>query len=241
MSQTRANDAPVALFIRHDADAYPGQVGRRLTQLGFRTEELEVATPGDTNPTIDFGDPSRWDVIVPLGCIWSVYDEERIGNWIGPELEFLAEAHRRQIPILGTCFGGQALSAALGGVVDQTPNPEVGWHTIESDKPDAVATGPWMQWHGDRFTVPAGATELARSVAGPQAFVVGRSLGVQFHPEVTAEIVTGWLDTAPPEELDRPGVDVDLIRADTAANAEAAGRACDRLVDWFVDHVAELR
>jgi hypothetical protein len=57
---------------------------------------------------------------------------------------------------------------------------------------------------------------------------------------VTADIVTGWLDGAPPEELDRPGVDPALIRADTMANVSAAGQACDRLVDWFVDSVAEL-
>lgn len=241
MSASPSSGRRSALFIRHDPDANPGQVGRRLAERGFQIDEIRVATSYDEpNPSVDFGDPGRWDVIVPLGSLWSVYDTDTIGNWIGPELEFLAEAHRRQIPILGTCFGGQALSAALGGVVEPTPTPEIGWHTIDSDKPEVVAPGPWMQWHSDRFTVPSGATELARSTAGPQAFVAGRSLGVQFHPEVTTEIVTGWLDGAPPEELDRPGVDPDTIRADTVANTPAAAQACDRLVDWFVDSVAEL-
>ena len=239
-------DAPIApsrtaLFIRHDPDAHPGHVGRRLAERGFTVDELRVATSYDEpNPTVDFGDPGRWDLIVPLGSIWSVYDEATIGNWIRPELEFLAEAHRRHIPVFGICFGGQALSAALGGVVEATPEPEVGWHRIESDKPEIVVPGPWMQWHYDRFSVPAGATELARSRSGPQAFVTGRSLGVQFHPEVTDGIVTGWLESAPPEELAKPGVDVDTIRAVTEVNAIRAGLACDRLVDWFVDSVAEL-
>jgi GMP synthase-like glutamine amidotransferase len=229
-----------ALFIRHDPDAHPGHVGRRLAERGFRIDEIRIATSDETNPGVDFGDPGRWDLVVPLGSVWSVYDEATIGNWIGAELHFLAEAHRRDVPVLGVCFGGQALAAALGGVVDPAPRPEVGWHRIESDKPEVVAPGPWMQWHFDRFSIPPGAAEVARSPSGPQAFVIGRSLGVQFHPEVTDAIVNDWLDTAPPEELDRPGVDVDRIRADTAENATAAGLACDHLVDWFIDTVAEL-
>ncbi len=239
MSEIRLDDAPTALFIRHDPEAHPGRIGRRLAELGFDTVELDVITDhAEPNPVVDYGDPGRWDVIVSLGCIWSVYDEASIGNWIGAELEFLAEAQRRDVPILGSCFGGQALAAALGGVVEPTPVPEIGWHGIESDKPEAVPAGPWMQWHWDRFSVPAGATELARSPSGPQAFVIGRSLGVQFHPEVTAEIVTGWLDVAPAEELERPGVDPAAIRDGTDRHAEAAGRSCDTMVDWFVSDVA---
>lgn len=242
MRSSAPDDAPTALFIRHDPDAHPGHVGRRLAERGFRTDEVRVVTSyDDPAPEVAFVDPGRWDLIVPLGSIFSVYDRATIGNWIDDELAFLAEAARRDIPVLGICFGAQALAAALGGTVEATPRPEVGWCHIESDKPDVVTPGPWMQWHFDRFSVPAGATELGRSPSGPQAFTVGRSLGVQFHPEVTAEIVTGWLDSAPPGELDRPEVDEAAIRADTAALHEAAGRACDRLVDWFVDEVAELR
>lgn len=241
MSESPGADRPSVLFIRHDPDAHPGHVGRRLAERGFQVEEIAVATSyDDPNRSVDFGDPGRWDLIVPLGSIWSVYDEATIGNWIGPELEFLAEANRREIPMLGICFGGQAMAAALGGAVEPAPRPEIGWHHIETDKPEVVSPGRWMQWHTDRFSVPPGATELARSPSGPQAFVIGRSLGVQFHPEVTEAIVNGWLDGAPPEELARPEVDVDAIRAATAANAGAAGEACDRLVDWFVDSVAEL-
>ena len=236
-----ANGGPTAVFIRHDPDAHPGRIGQRLTERGFRIDEIPIVTSyQEPNPTIDFGDPRRFDLIVVLGSIFSVYDQATIGNWIGAELEFLAAADRADVPILGSCFGGQALAAALGGIVEPTPVPEIGWHHIESDKPEVLAPGPWMQWHRDRFSVPDGASELGRSRSGPQAFVAGRHLGVQFHPEVTAEIVTGWLDEAPPEELDQPEVDVAVIRSDTAANAVEAGLACDRLIDWYLDDVADL-
>ena len=200
----------------HDPEAHPGYVGMRLEERGYTPHLLTVAPSlTESNPVIDFGDPGRFDVIVPLGSIWSVYDTATIGNWIGAELAFLAEAHRRDIPVLGICFGGQALAAALGGTVSRSPHPEVGWRTVESDKPEVLSNGPWMQWHFDRFTVPPGATELARNRAGPQAFTTGRSLGLQFHPEVTAEIVSGWLDGAPAAELDRPEVDEAEVRRDS--------------------------
>ncbi|MEM7323897.1 MAG: gamma-glutamyl-gamma-aminobutyrate hydrolase family protein [Actinomycetota bacterium] len=227
-----------ALFIRHDPDAHPGYVGDRVAERGFENVDLAIATSmADPNPTVDFGDPGEYDLIVPLGSIWSVYDEETIGNWIGAELAFLAEAHRRDIPILGVCFGGQALAAALGGTVSASPTPEVGWRMIESDRPDAIAEGPWMQWHYDRFTVPEGATELARNAIGPQAFILGRSLGLQFHPEVTEAIVHGWLDGAPAEYLAGPEIDPPGVRADATRFAPEARHRTNRIVDWFLDEI----
>jgi GMP synthase-like glutamine amidotransferase len=84
------------------------------------------------------------------------------------------------------------LAKALGGEIEKAPHPELGWHAIDSAAPEIVPPGPWLQWHFDRFTVPAGAELLATSAAGPQAFTHGRHLGVQFHPESTIEIVRAW-------------------------------------------------
>ena len=56
-----------------------------------------------------------------------------------------------------------------------------------------------FQWHFYGFDVPAGASELARSPACAQAFRLGRAWAVQFHPEVTREIVARWIDESPDE------------------------------------------
>jgi GMP synthase-like glutamine amidotransferase len=236
-----AGTAPRVLFIRHDPDANPGYVGARLAERGFEADTIWIAEDYEnTNPTVDFGDPTDYDLIVPLGAVFSLYDSERIGNWIDAEVAFLAEAQRQDIPVLGICFGGQALAAALGGTVEASPEPEIGWMEIDSDKPDVLANGPWMQWHYDRFTVPEGATELARSAVGPQAFSVGRSLGTQFHPEVSADIVHGWLNSAPAAELDKPEIDVEQLRADASRYAPEAKPRTERLVDWFLDDIAKI-
>ena len=86
------------------------------------------------------------------------------------ELDLIARCVERDVPVLGLCFGGQALAAVLGGTVEVLDAPELGWHRIESAAPDVVAAGPWLQWHYDAFRAPPGAEELARSPVCSQAF-----------------------------------------------------------------------
>ena len=92
------------------------------------------------------------------------------------EMAWLREAVRHDVPVLGLCFGGQALAAVLGAEIERAPQPEVAWHRIRSSAPDLVPEGPWLQWHFDRFTLPPGAEQLAESGAGVQAFRLGRHL-----------------------------------------------------------------
>lgn len=108
------------------------------------------------------------------------------------ELELLRGAVAADVPVLGLCFGGQALAAALGAKVERAPTAELGWREITTDDPALVPAGPWLEWHYDRFTTPPNAIELARTADAPQAFRLGPHLGVQFHPEATVEIVTDW-------------------------------------------------
>src|SRR2546426_422783 len=68
-------------------------------------------------------------------------------------------------------------------------------------------SGPWLEWHYDRFAVPPGAVQLAHSEVGPQAFRLGRSLGVQFHPEATARMIEGWLDLGGDVHCAQQGID----------------------------------
>ena len=95
--------------------------------------------------------------------------------------------------MLGLCFGGQMLARVLGGEVSRGDIAEIGWLPVRTTDPELVPQGPWFQWHFDTFTTPPGATLIAESDVAPQAFVWGRSLGLQFHPEVTPEIMHDWV------------------------------------------------
>lgn len=95
---------------------------------------------------------------------------------------------------------------------------------------------PWYQWHFDRFTVPPGGRETARSPAGPQAYVLGRSLGVRFHPEVTPDTVAAWPDDGGDALARNLGLDVAELRRIEEGGRERA----DALVDAFLADVAKL-
>jgi GMP synthase-like glutamine amidotransferase len=171
------------------------------------------------------------DHVVVLGAVWSVYDQQAIGHWIGDELAWLRAADAAGVPVLGICFGAQALTAALGGRVEAAPRQEIGWTAVETLDPGLVEAGPWLEFHGDQCLLPAGARLLARTPVCAQAFAIGRHLGVQFHPEVDAAQVSRWLDDGGRAEAEREGVDpVRLLEQSRAQEPEAARRAA-RLVD----------
>jgi GMP synthase-like glutamine amidotransferase len=235
-SQTRR-----ALVVLHDHASSSGHVGERLRQRGFELDELLVVPEErfhDPGVEVDLPDPAAYDLLVPTGAPWSVYDHERIGSWVTAEIAWLAAAVAADVPVLGICFGAQALATALGGETVRAERAEVGWVDIESDRPDVVPGGPWMQWHYDRFVVPPGAAELARNEVGPQAFRAGRTLGVQFHPEVTADGVGVWLDHGGADKARELGIEPDDLRRESASHASDSRRRAHRLVDGFLAQVA---
>src|SRR5216684_4216124 len=92
--------------------------------------------------------------------------------------------------------------------------------------------GPWFQWHFDSFTPPPGARLIAETDIGPQAYVAGRSLGLQFHPEVTTEIMDEWVRVYP-HELEAEGVDPNGLLDETHRRAAAAKRNTWELLNRF--------
>jgi GMP synthase-like glutamine amidotransferase len=89
-----------------------------------------------------------------------------------------------------------------------------------------------MSWHEDGLTPPPLAYELASGAAGTQAFCLRRHLAVQFHPEVTREIVEGWT-RFPDARLHEVGLEASELVAACEANAEAAAERAWRLFDGF--------
>jgi GMP synthase-like glutamine amidotransferase len=136
-------------------------------------------------------EPSDYDLIVPLGSEFAAYEDSR--PFVQRSQKLLERAVDQDVPVLGVCFGGQLLAKVLGGQAFRSTESEIGWIPVRSHDPELVSEGPWFQWHFDSFSTPPGARLVAETDAGPQAFVSGRHLGVQFHPEVTPEIMDGWV------------------------------------------------
>lgn len=233
-----------ALFLQHDHVSPPGPVAQAFADRGFEiVEQVVVSADNYEHPNVKFDhpNPTDFDVLVPMGAPWGAWDDACIGTWLTPELDWLRAAQAADVPIFGICFGGQALARALGGSVAPGPRAEIGWHVIQSDDTEFIPNGPWFQWHYDRWQLPPGATEIARSAIASQAYVIGRSLAVQFHPEVMSTTLEAWLQTDGEPALIADGQDPQtLVRMCRAFDADATQRAHD-LVGQFLTRVAGLQ
>ena len=229
------------LFLYNDPSAPEAMLGDAFSECGYHIDTFEVVTAARAeNPTIDvtLPDPQSYDAIVPLGSRWSVNDGDRGMAWITSEVAMVRDAHAAGVPMLGVCFGGQLLAHALGGSVTRSPAPEVGWYDVDASQTDLVPSGPWFEWHFDRFTVPDGAVEIARNASAPQAFVMGRTMGLQFHPEVDEGLLDMWLAGEGADEIAALGRTPDQLRSATRQELEGATKRVHALVRAFVDTVA---
>jgi GMP synthase-like glutamine amidotransferase len=216
-----------ALILEHIDSAPPGLLAEWLDARGL-PYDIHRTYVGQPMP-----DPAAYAFIVSLGSDLNPRDTHDPA--VTAELALLRRAIDEDIPVLGLCFGGQALSAVLGGTVEPAPAPELGWTEIETDEPELVPCGPWLEWHYERFSTPPGATEIARTAAATQAFRYGRHLGVQFHPETTVEIVARWAETDA-ERLRALGhADGSALIAATPEEREAARAAAFALFDGFLE------
>jgi GMP synthase-like glutamine amidotransferase len=209
------------LVIRHHDVDTAGFIAEAFEARGAL---LEVHLLPDQGPLPSFGGV---DHVVVMGSVSSVNDPD---PWIAEELAWIRAVDQAGVPVLGICFGAQALCAALGGRVEAMERMEIGWFTVESADQDAVPAGPWQEFHGDRCLLPAGATVLARNDAAVQAFRIGRHLAVQFHPEVDGPQLKLWLDSMGTAEVESTGLDPGQFLADTIREEPAARIRADRLV-----------
>lgn len=220
-----------ALVIQHEEDAPGGHVGDWLAGRGIDEDVYLISADGRE------ANPRDYDLIVSLGSECSAYDDGL--SWLAGEAALLRDAFEADVPVLGICFGSQILARALGGRALPAQDTEIGWVGIRSDDPELIGEGPWFQWHHDTFTPPPGAELLAASAAAPQAYTIGRSLGVQFHPEVTIPIVAEWVALGG-DDLARHGVDPDRLMDETRSRAEENRVRAWRLLDAFVERVAAI-
>jgi len=188
-----------ALVIQHSDQAPGGNFCKALTRLGC---QLEILRPfnGDLLPD----SPDGFDALVVLGGPQHSTDDHIAAHFL-PLLELIRRFDVDYKPVAGICLGCQLLARAHG----QTPGPlgflELGFvqHSLtEAARLDPIFRNvfnlpPLMEFHEDTFALPDGATLLIKGEnCRNQCFKIGNvSYGFQFHLEVDARTVTGWLDT----------------------------------------------
>jgi GMP synthase-like glutamine amidotransferase len=219
-----------ALVLRHHPEDHSGLIGEAFESRGYEID-LRMMNEESATPSLD-----GYDVFVILGSKSAVYDKEVEQAWFGREVELIADAGRRDIPVFGICFGAQALCLYHGGVVERSNEPEIGWYDVEARNGSGISSGPWFEFHFDHCRLPEEAELWATSPRAVQAFCVGRNVGVQFHPEIDHIQLRDWFASGV-EEARELGVDVDALIERTERETPAARERAAGLVDLFLAHI----
>lgn len=163
--------------------------------------------------------------------------------WIGQELDLIRQAQAVGMPVLGHCLGGQLISKALGGKITRNPVQEIGWHPVRRrtnpgaqrwlrDVPDATTV---FHWHGETFSIPAGAECILESEhCSHQAFVIGNTLALQCHVEMLAPMVGEWAQLYR-HELDNPGPTVQSA-AQMVRDLDTRIHGAQQMADVLYEH-----
>ena len=218
-----------ALVFENDPSCPLARVEGPMASRGIAAE---ITAPGEIG---SLAEPSHYDLAIVLGSDDSAYDDSV--PWVAEELDYVRRAIDSDVPVLGICFGAQMLARALGAEVRKADAPEVGWKSMTRAKEATwMPPGPWLTWHEDTFDWPEGATRLAWTDRAPQAFSKGRHLGIQFHPEATADLIEQWL------EVDRrtqalKGVDHDALLVESRMQDRQADEAAKILFERYFDRL----
>jgi len=227
------------LIIKHVDIEGPGLIEYCLNQAKIPYKIVNLK-PGVYLPKLD-----GLTHIVFLGGPMNVYEEDRY-PFLRDEDLFIKEAIQRGKTVLGICLGAQLIAKALGAKVFKAPVKEIGWYDVtltEEGSKDPFFSHlpgifPVFQWHEDTFEIPKSGKLIATSSSvSHQAFRYGEKVyGLQFHLEVTEEMIKEWMKTYEEEfEGSQPPLFSKLkILTDTAIRIETyTRRGMEFLKDFF--------
>lgn len=182
------------LIVVHQRHSTSGRVGELLEARGYA---LDRRCPCIEHPLPQ--DPREYAAVVVFGGPMSANDCTSLEG-IRHEIDFTKRVLDAGVPFLGICLGGQILARALGGSVTAHPerHVEIGYTRVDptpGSEPLFEHSRFFFQWHREGFDVPPGAELLATGTNSfpNQAFRAGdRAYGLQFHPEITLEMIHRW-------------------------------------------------
>ena len=230
-----------AVIYVHEPHVPPGYLADALKQAGFSvTVRLRETRPEDLEAPL----------LVVMGGSMGVY-EAAAHPFLSEVLGVMRARLAADRPMIGVCLGSQLLAAAAGArVYKGSAGVELGvkpirwnWAGVKDAALGPVARAcsedglPVLQWHGDTFDPVPGATLLASSSQYAwQAYRLGSSYGLQFHPEVDEGILLNWARMWP-AQMERAGVPWRRFEHEVLPQLSAARpgmmRLCDALAGYY--------
>ena len=180
------------LLIKHSDGWHDDRCARWLKLNGYPTL-THISREGEALP--DVKDFSHVLVYGGAPCVKDAAQQHHLQS----ELQLIEAALYNDVACMGICLGAQMIAHVLGARVKPLPcgTTEFGFSVITptQDGTDFMQQ-PFnmLQWHCEGFDLPDDCTLLATGNLFPnQAFRYGsKTFGLQFHPEVTAEVLQCW-------------------------------------------------
>ncbi len=197
-----------SLILQHVATEPPGLI-EEVFAWGGMAPDIVRLDEGQPLPRLN-----EYQALVVMGGPMNVYQEEEY-PFLAEEDAFIRRAVQLGMPYLGICLGAQLLAKALGAPVYHNLVEELGFHyvklTLAGDR-DPLFAGcngglSVFQWHQDTFAIPQGAVRLATAEScANQAFRYGgAAYGLQFHVEVTPQMLEAWRENLKTETFSVAG------------------------------------
>lgn len=141
--------------------------------------------------------------LLVMGGTMSVNDEEEL-PWLKTEKQIIREWVTKGRPVLGICLGAQLIASSFGAEVHPCEE-ELGWSSVTAVNNEIFPGVPEQfrvfQMHGETFEIPHEAELVYRGEKVPnQAICIGSALGLQFHLELTIEMIQDWIFNRPIRE-----------------------------------------
>ncbi len=230
------------LVLQHVEHEHPGLIANYAEDKGIKLDVVELWKPYKI-PTI-----SDYNALLIMGGPMGVYEDRKAYPSKEDELRIIKGAIRKKVPTLGICLGSQLLAHALDArvypnMVQDRRVKEIGYYNNVDLTQDGLSSlilkgfqSPLkvLQWHGDVFDLPRGATLLARSPVCNQAFSYGNAYAFLFHFEFTPEMVARLI------EIDRDWIhkdheiDEEQLLKEAEINSGLMRQQSARLLDNFV-------
>lgn len=240
MSDSPSPQSRTAVVLTHDAQEGLGQLGPALRRAGFTLDvRARAPRPEDADA----------DLLVVLGRA-SGATEASASPFLDEERRLLADRLKAGRGCLGIGLGAELLAAAAGArVLPGDKGMVLGVQPVTltaAGLADPLFAGfeerfDVLHWHADTFEAVPGAQVLVSTARYPhQAFRVGGSYGVQFHPQVDAGLFEQWVRAAP-EDVSRVGLEpAELLKRETPRLTRAQQHAMllvERLATFFARQV----
>jgi GMP synthase-like glutamine amidotransferase len=167
---------------------------------------------------------------------------------VDAEITLIKQAIDHEIPMMGVCLGAQLISKALGAEVSMTKSMETGWHRIVADTSKITGSDALIlhepfeafEWHEDTFAIPEGAIPVfSGSNLENQGYLYGNILAMQFHLEMTEDMVYEWLQRyqdcmpEPSQSVQSP----EQITEHLIDRLDGMHLVADKIYDWWLSMV----